>query len=142
MSNNSNVPAPAPVPNLNTVLLPITNTTLTGISIANITVNNFLDITLNAIIGPNSNISIVKPGQTPITYTGTVNTILHLGSDISNKLPFVGNQTINIIFNAAPNETIFINKLTYVSSKIVKPINYKQLLFIFLIVFFIINIFI
>ena len=89
MSDKSNSPAPISV--INTILLPITNNTYTGVSIANISViNNFLDITLNAVIGPNSSISIVKPGQTPITFTGNINTILHLGSDISNKLPFVG----------------------------------------------------
>jgi len=139
MSNNS----PAAVSNnfnINTIFLPIINNVYSGINIANIQINNnFLDINLNAIIGPNSSISIIKPGVNPTIYKGNVNTKLHLGSDIFNKIPFYNNQTINIILNAAPNETITINSLNYTISK---QINYKNILFIFLIVFFVlINIF-
>ena len=124
--------------NINSILLPIKNNNFTGISIANISIsNNFLDITINAIIGPNSSISIIKQGMTPINYNGNVNTTLHLGSDFFNKMPFNFNQNINIVLNAAPNETIIINELSY---KINIPINYKQILLIFLIVFFILNI--
>ena len=50
--------------NVVNLFLPITNSEITGINIINIQVdnNNFLDVTLNAIIGPNSSISIIKPG--------------------------------------------------------------------------------
>ena len=125
--------------NVVNLFLPITNSEITGINIINIQVdnNNFLDVTLNAIIGPNSSISIIKPGINAINYNGDVNNILHLGSDISNKIPFRSIQNVNIVLNVAPNETIIINELSY---KINVPINYKLILFIFLIIFFIINI--
>ena len=125
--------------NVVNLFLPIINSKITGINIINIQVdnNNFLDVTLNAIIGPNSSISIIKPGINAINYNGDVNNILHLGSDISNKIPFRSIQNVNIVLNVAPNETIIINELSY---KINVPINYKLILFIFLIIFFIINI--
>ena len=65
--------------NIVNLFLPITNSEITGINIINIQVdnNNFLDITLNAIIGPNSSISIIKPGINAINYNGDVNDILH-----------------------------------------------------------------
>ena len=126
--------------NVNTVNLPITNKSFTpGVNIATITVeNSFLDVCLNATIGPNSNINFVRNGLSPEIYTSDINSNLHIGSDISNKTPFIGKQTITVIINVAPNETIYISNLNYKTSK---PLNYKTLAIIFLIVFFILNIF-
>jgi hypothetical protein len=128
--------------NVSTVNLPITNKSfIEGINVATIPVeNSFLNISLNATIGENSSISIVKVGLGPENYTGNINTNLHLGSDIFNKKPFIGKQTVTVLINVAPNETVFINNLTYNFPK--KPVNFKTLGIIFLIVFFILNIFI
>ena len=123
---------------INVVSLPINNNTFTGINVATISISNsFLDISLKAICGNNSNITIIKPGATPITYNGVVNTNLKLGSDIYNKIPFIGKQTIIIIFNAVANESITINQLNFKGSV---AIDYKKFLIIFLIVYFVLNI--
>jgi hypothetical protein len=126
---------------VNTIILPITNKTFTqGINIATISVeNSFLDICLIGTIGNNSSISIIKNTLNPENYTGNINKKIHLGSDISNKIPFIGKQTVTVIINVSQNETIFIDTLNYKENK---PINFKTLAIIFLIVFFILNIFI
>jgi len=129
------------ISNVSTVNLPISNKSFTqGINIATIPVeNSFLDISLIATTGHSSSISIVKNGLNPENYIGNINTKLHLGSDISNKIPFVGKQTVTVIINVSQNETVFINSLNYNLPN--KPLNYKTLAIIFLIVFFILNIF-
>ena len=123
--------------NVNTINLPILNKSLSGVSIATVNVENgYLDLNINALTGPNSTINIAKPGMNPITLNGIIKKTIHIGSDNFNKLPFIGKQTINVIFNAAPNETILVNQLNYKSSS---PLNYKKIAFIFLAVYFIIN---
>jgi hypothetical protein len=125
---------------VNTINLPISNKSFTqGINIATIPIeNSFLDISLIATTGHSSSISIIKNGLNPENYIGNINTKLHLGSDISNKTPFIGKQTVTIIINVSENETIFIDTLNYKQNK---PLNYKTIAIIFLIVFFILNIF-
>lgn len=123
--------------NVSTINLPILNKSLTGVNIATINANNgFIDININALTGRNGSISIAKPGMAPVNYTGLVNKIIHLGSDNNNTIPFIGKQTITIILNAPPNETILVNQLTYDSTI---PINYKKCAFIFLTVYFILT---
>ena len=117
---------------INTVTLPIFNKSFAAINVASIPVlkNSFLKISLNAEIGPNSNISIITPGLSPLVFTGVVNKNFDI-----NKFPFDISQTITIIFNVYQNETINVNQLNYT---IVENINYKCILIIFLIVYFII----
>jgi len=134
-------PIAAQVSNINTINLPITNKSFTqGIYIATIPIeNSFLDISLDATVGNNSSISIVKNGFNPENYIGNINTKIHLGSDISNKTPFIGKQTVTLIINVSQNERVFINNLNYKLPN--KPVNFKTLGIIFLIVFFVLNIF-
>ena len=128
---------------VNTITVPVLNTSLKGINIATVNANNgFLDININALTGPNSSISIVKPGSAPtITLTGLVKKSIRIGSDPSNRLPFIGKQSINIIFNAAPNESILVSQLSYKSGGL-KNKDYKKIAFIFLAVYFVINMFV
>ena len=130
----------SPLNILNTITLPINNKSYTqGINIGTLIVeNSFLDISLVATTGPNSSISFIKNGLSPISYSGNINTNLQLGSDISNKIPFIGNQSVTLVINVADNESVHINDLIYKSSS--TSINYKTLGIIFLIVFFIFNI--
>ena len=143
MSNNFSTPVSSPVAsainNVNTITLPIVNTIYKGLNVGNITVeNNFVNIYLNANIGPNSSISIIKPGMNPIIYTGNINITLQLGSDLNNTQIFVGKQNIGIIINAAINETVNISNFNY---KIPKPIDIKNIIILFLTIYFLINTF-
>jgi len=125
--------------NVNTITLPVLNKSLSGVNIATLNVNNgYLDVNINALTGPNSTISISKPGMSPLTLNGIIKQNIHIGSDNFNKLPFIGKQSVNVIFNAAPNETILVKEISYKSSA---PLNYKKIAFIFLAVYFILNMF-
>lgn len=126
--------------NVSSVTLPLLNKVLVGVNVATMNVNNgFLDISINAFTGPNSSISITKPGmEQPLTFTGMVRKTIHLGLDPTNTLPFIGKQPITIILNAAPNETIIVKQLSYKSSK---PMDYKKITFVFLAVYFVLNMF-
>lgn len=120
--------------------LPINNSVFTGISIINVDVeNSFVTLNLNAITGPSSSISIIKPGLKPVNYSGKINNVIKLGSDVLNTMPFIGKQTITIVLTASINENIIINRFDYGESN---KIDYKKFAIIFLIVFFILNIFI
>jgi len=121
-----------PVSVINTVTLPIFNKTFTSVNVASIPVlkNSFLDLSLDVEIGPNSNINIIIPGLSPLVLKDVVNKNLKL-----NNFPFNNSQTITIIFNVYQNETINVKQLNY---KISENINYKCILIIFLIVYFII----
>ena len=137
-------PAPSiplsPLNILNIITLPITDKLYTqSVNIVMISVeNSFLDININATTGPNSSINFVRTGLSPVSYSGNVNTSLHLGSDIFNKTPFGRKHSITLIINVASNESVHISNLNY---KTYKPVNYKTLGIIFLIIFFILNIF-
>ena len=124
---------------LNLINLPINRLVLNSSSVASIPVvkNSFLDIKLSASIGSTSTINIIREFNDILYFSGKVNKNFRIGGDPTNKIPFTRNQTVNIIFNIGAGETITVENFSY---NLNTPLNFKIIIFIFLIVYFTINV--
>ena len=130
----------SPLPSvINTVNLPLTDTVFTTTKVASIPVikKSFLKLHLDINCDPMSTVNIIVPGLNPLTLSGNYNGNVVIGSDFSGKIPFNTTQTVTIIFNVSQNETINVKCLYY---NVNVPINFRNLILIFLIVYFIINV--
>jgi len=121
---------------LNLINLPINGAVLNSTMVASIPVikDSFVHINLNASIGATSSINIIREFNSVLSFSGRVNKIFKLGND---DLPFNRSQTLNVVFNVSPGETITINNFSYSTRT---PINFRNLILIFLIVYFMINV--
>jgi hypothetical protein len=130
--------------NFKNFVLPVSSKIFNGVNIGTYTVKGnymsgaFVNIELNAVTGPKSNIVIVKPGAKTSVFSGTVNTVLKLGSDDDNKLPFKQGDTVTILIEVDPAEIVTVNNLTIKENN---NFNIQTFIKIFLIVFFIIYLF-
>ena len=122
---------------LNLINLPISGAVLNSTMVASIPVikDSFVHINLNASIGATSSINIIREFNNVLSFSGRVNTNFKLGND--DVLPFNRSQTVNVVFDISPGETITINNFSYSTRT---PINFKNLILIFLIVYFVINV--
>jgi hypothetical protein len=125
-----------PATSINVINLPIKKTVLNSTMVASIPVikDNFVNINLNALIGATSSISIIREFNNVLSFSGKVNTNFKLGND---NLPFNRSQTVNILFSVSPGETITVEDFSYSTNT---PINFRNLVLIFLIVYFMINV--
>ena len=121
---------------LNLINLPINGAVLNSTMVASIPVikDSFVHINLNASIGATSSINIIREFNSVLSFSGRVNKFFKLGND---DLPFSRSQTLNVVFNVSPGETITVNNFSYSTRT---PINFRNLILIFLIVYFMINV--